>query len=96
MQQGLKDEGYSVSVSPLCRWFEVQRRTFYYRAPKTAPKVLEILAAPIKALIEQKPSFGYRAVAGLLEMNKNRVQRIFQLKGWQVRTRAIGHRVANL
>jgi putative transposase len=25
-------------------------------------------------------------------MNKNTVQRIFQLKGWQVRKRAIGHR----
>lgn len=32
-------------------------------------------------------------MAGLLEMNKNTVQRIFQLKGWQVRKRAIGHRL---
>lgn len=47
---------------------------------------------PIKAMIEQEPSFGYRTVAGLLQMNKNTVQRIFQLKGWQVRKRAIGHR----
>jgi putative transposase len=47
---------------------------------------------PVKALIEQEPSFGYRTVAGLLNMNKNTVQRIFQLKGWQVRKRAIGHR----
>ena len=29
------------------------------------------LAAPIKELIEQEPSFGYRTVAGLLSMNKN-------------------------
>ena len=43
-------------------------------------------------MIEQEPSFGYRTVAGLLNMNKNTVQRIFQLKGWQVRKRAIGHR----
>lgn len=28
----------------------------------------------------------------LLDMNKNTVQRIFQLKGWQVRKRAIGFR----
>jgi putative transposase len=46
----------------------------------------------IKALIEAEPSFGYRTVAGLLEMNKNTVQRIFQLIGWQVRKRAAGHR----
>lgn len=73
MQQGLKEEGYSVSVSQLCRWFEVPRRTYYYRATKSVPKVQEALAAPIKALIEQEPSFGYRTVAGLLEMNKNTV-----------------------
>jgi putative transposase len=42
----------------------------------------------VKALIEQEPSFGYRTVAGLLNMNKNTVQRIFQLKGWHVRKRA--------
>ncbi len=47
---------------------------------------------PIKALIEEEPSFGYRTVAHLLGFNKNTVQRIFQLKGWQVRKRAIGHR----
>ena len=81
-----------MSVSQLCCWFEVPRRTYYYRATKSAPKVQEALAAPIKALIEEEPSFGYRTVAGLLEMNKNTVQRIFQLKGWQVRKRAIGHR----
>jgi putative transposase len=38
------------------------------------------------------PSFGYRTVAGLLDMNKIRVQRIFQLKGWQVRKRAVDSR----
>lgn len=43
-------------------------------------------------LIEQAPSFGYRTVAGLLDMNKNTAQRIFQLKGWQVRKRPGGHR----
>ena len=68
------------------------RRTVYYRPTKVLPKVRPALAAPIKALIEQEPSFGYRTVAGLLGMNKNTVQRIFQIKGWQVRKRAIGHR----
>lgn len=53
------------------------------------PKVRGDLSEPIKALIEVEPSFGYRTVAGLLAMNKNMVQRIFQLKGWQVRKRLI-------
>ena len=38
------------------------------------------------------PSFGYRTVAWLLGFNKNTVQRVFQIKGWQVRKRAIGMR----
>ena len=92
VQQGLKDDGVEVSVSQLCRWFEVPRRTVYYRPTKAAPKVQEELAMPIKVLIEQEPSFGYRTVAGLLDMNKNTVHRIFHIKGWQVRKRAIGHR----
>ena len=81
-----------MSMVKLCRWFEQPRRTVYYRPTKGEPKVRPELAAPIKALIEEEPSFGYRTVAGLLDMNKNTVQRIFQLKGWQVRKRAIGHR----
>src|SRR3546814_3191455 len=49
-------------------------------------------AEPIKAMIEESPSFGYRTVAYLLGFNKNTVRRIFQLKGWQVKKRAIGFR----
>lgn len=92
IQQGLREEGYEVSVSQLCRWFGVPRRTFYYRPSKTTPKLRDDLVVSVKALIEQEPSYGYRTVAGLLGMNKNTVQRIFQLKGWQVRKRAIGFR----
>ncbi|MEQ9448749.1 MAG: integrase core domain-containing protein, partial [Rhodospirillaceae bacterium] len=36
--------------------------------------------------------FGCRTVAWLLGVNKNTVQRIFQIKGWQVRKRAVGMR----
>jgi len=43
-------------------------------------------------MIEENPSFGYRTVAGLLGFNKNTVQRIFQLKGWQVKKRPVGFR----
>jgi putative transposase len=92
IRQGLKADGFEVTVSQLCDWFEVSRRTFYYKRVKTPAKVDPALAEPIKKLIEEEPSFGYRTVAGLLDMNKNTVQRIFQLKGWQVRKRAIGNR----
>lgn len=52
----------------------------------------ERFAAPIKQMIEEHPSFGYRTVAYLLKFNKNTVQRIFQLMHWQVRKRPVGFR----
>ena len=92
IRQGLKAEGIKVSISKLCRWFGVPRRTVYYRAVKAAPKVDSRFLEPIKAMIEEHPSFGYRTVAHLLDFNKNTVQRIFQLKGWQVKKRPVGFR----
>lgn len=91
-RQGLKDDGIDVSIVKLCRWFGVARRTMYYRPTRAAPKVDARFAAPIKAMIEANPSFGYRTVAHLLDFNKNTVQRIFQLKGWQVMKRPVGFR----
>lgn len=79
IQQGLREDGFEVSMVKRCRWFGVARRSVYCRPTRAAPKVREELAGPIKALIEAEPSFGYRTVAGLLGMNKNTVQRIFQL-----------------
>ena len=78
------------SVSQLCRWFQVPRRTAYYRPITKMTKVRPELAEPIKALIELEPSIGYRTVAELLGMNKDTVQRIFGIKGCQVRKRTIG------
>lgn len=75
IRQGLKEEGVEASISQLCRWFGVARRTVYYRPRRAASKVRPELA---------EPTYGYRTVAGLLDMNKNTVQRIFQLMGWQV------------
>ena len=90
--QGLLEDGLKVSIAQLCAWFGVPRRTVYYRPTKSAPQVNPELATPIKKMIDEEPSFGYRTVAWLLGMNKNTVQRIFQLKGWQVRKRQVGMR----
>lgn len=48
IHQGLKADGIHVSINKLCQWFEVPRRTFYYRPVKAAPKVQERLVTPIK------------------------------------------------
>ena len=92
IQQGLKGDGFEVSVSKLCKWFEVPRRSVYYKPVKAEPKVQEKFVAPIKAMIEENPSFGYRTVALLVDFNKNTVQRIFQLMRWQVKKRPTGFR----
>ena len=72
--------------------FGVARRTLYYRATKGQPRLQEQFVKPIKAMIEENPSFGYRTVANLLDFNKNTVQRVFQIMGWQVRKRPVGFR----
>ncbi|ADP17967.1 integrase core domain protein [Achromobacter xylosoxidans A8] len=92
IRQGLQAEGITVSIATVCRWFGVPRRSVYYKPVKSPPKVDPKFVTPIKAMIEESPSFGYRTVAHLLGFNKNAVQRVFQLMGWQVRKRPIGLR----
>lgn len=81
-----------MSLTKLCGWFEMPRRTVYYQPTKGAPKLQDRFVKPIKTMIEENPSFGYRKVAHLLGMNKNTVQRVFQCMGWQVRKRPVGFR----
>ena len=52
---------------------------------KAPPKVLPRFAKPIKAMIEDNPSFGYRTVAHLLGFNKSTVQRVLFI-GWTGKT----------
>ena len=92
IQQGLEDDDINIPVTKLCAWFDVPRRTVYYKPVKTPPKTQARFSVPIKQMLEAEPAFGYRTVAGSLAFNKNTVQQIFQLMHWQVLKRAIGHR----
>ena len=71
IRQGLREDSYTVSISQLSRWFEVPRRTVYYRPTRKLPTVQELFCLPIKQMIEENPSFGYRTVVHLLSFNKN-------------------------
>ncbi len=51
--QGLKADGIKVSISKLCEWFAVPRRTFYFRETKARPKIQQLLVEPVKAMIEE-------------------------------------------
>lgn len=80
----------------LCAWFGVPRRTVCYKPTKAALAIDPRFAEPIKAMIEENPSFGYRTVAFLPGFNKNTVQRIFQLKNCKRRLRRTCFQLAGL
>ena len=88
----LAADGEEATLSQLCRWFGVPRRTLYYQAVKKKRAVNETIAKRIKGFINKYPEAGYRTVAWMLKLNKNTVQRIFQIKGWQVRKKTRGFR----
>ncbi|SUA55829.1 IS2 transposase TnpB [Oligella urethralis] len=88
----MAQEGDPVTISQACKWSDVSRRSFYYRAVKSAPKVNEHLAARVKRFINAFPHTGYRRVAWALGESRNTIQRIFQLEGLQVWQRASGAR----
>ncbi len=85
-------EGTPVPVSKACYWAGISRRTYYYKPKARKRRVNEFLAERIRRVIDALPYAGYRTVAWLLGENKNTVQRVFQIKGWQVRKRKSGHR----
>jgi putative transposase len=88
----MASEGDTVTVVQACRWAGISRPSYYYRPRRKTPRVNEQLAARVKRVIEDRPYAGYRTVAWLLGENKNTIQRLFQLKGWQVRKRQSGAR----
>jgi putative transposase len=63
-----------------------------YKTRKASAKLNPAFVEPVKAMIEEKPSFGYRAVANVPGVNKNTVRTIFQIKGRQVHKRPVGVR----
>lgn len=83
----MAEAGDVASICQLCRWFDVPRRTFYYRRVKQEPKVNELLAARVKQVIERESYAGYRTIAHALGLNPKTVQRINRIKGWQVKQR---------
>jgi putative transposase len=39
IRQGLKQDGFDVSINKICQWLQVPRRTVYYKPVKSVPKV---------------------------------------------------------
>ena len=92
VQSEMIDEGYKISITKLCKYFGIARRSFYYKPKDRKPKLDSSKVAKVKEKMEEFPTYGYRRLAIVLDMNKKAVQRILQAKGWQVRKRAKGYR----
>ena len=74
-----------VSLVKLCRWLGFPRRSLYYR-PKSRKRAINAdLAVRVKLALERFPTYGYRRLACVLGENRKPIQRILQMKGWQVR-----------
>ncbi len=58
----MREEGQTVSIAQLCRWFGVPRSTVYYRPPvRPAPRppvVDPTVEAQIRTIIEAEPPPG--------------------------------------
>ncbi len=92
VQSEMASEGHRVSITKLCRWFGISRRTFYYKPKVKEPRIDDKKLYRIKETIEAFPTYGYRRIAFMTGINKKAVQRILKLKGWQVKKRSKGHR----
>jgi len=98
----MREEGQTVSIAQLCRWFGVPRSTFYYRPPADAmakPLVVDReLETKIRAIIDQEPAAGLRMITARIRraadtpVNKKKIHRILKLNQWQCRRRPQGHR----
>ncbi|TNJ37520.1 integrase catalytic subunit [Phaeobacter sp. B1627] len=53
LHEGRRADGDVVTISKLCAWFGVPRRTVYYKPSKSAPKLNDKFVDPIKAMIEE-------------------------------------------
>ena len=69
-------EGYAVSITQLSRWFDIPRRTLYYKPKQREPKIDEEKVRRIKEKMEAFPTYGYRRLAHLTGINKKAVQRM--------------------
>lgn len=99
VQQHLLASGKSIPVSRLCQWLGLPRSTAYYQPrQRKARPVDEVLAARIKRIHEQEPSCGVRGTWSRLRfgegirVNRKKVHRIMQIKGWTLPKRRTGHR----
>jgi putative transposase len=95
----MRQEGKTVSIVQLCRWFGVPRSTFYYRGERRRARELDrSLVELVGRLIAENPDYGLRRLTVLVRrelheaVNRKRIHRILKANGWQIRQRPRGQR----
>jgi putative transposase len=95
----MKEEGNSVSLSKLCKWFGFNRQTIYYKPKRRAKRELDQDAVQqVREVMNEFPTYGVPRITAVLNkrrdtpINHKKVERIVQTNNWQVRKRVKGHR----
>lgn len=91
--------GRSVSVAQLCRFLELPRSTVYYQPRQRPARPVDGgLELVVREILQQFPTFGIRRVWAYLrfrlhwKINRKRVERLLQRRGWTVKQRRTGGR----
>lgn len=100
VRKDLLNEGKAVAVTRLCCWLGVPRSSAYYQPRQEAEHrpCDEDLSEMIRAIIEERPTYGVRRAWAWLryrmgvKVNRKKVHRLMRLKGWTLRTRRTGRR----
>ena len=92
-------DGYTVSISRLCKWFGVSRSTFYYKPSQRKPKGFDhLLSKKIREIIDRFPQYGLRRILAMVRrewhetVNRKKVHRIIKINNWQIRKSNRGQR----
>lgn len=94
----MKSEGKIVSISKLCRWFEVPRSTFYYNPVVSSTRPVDKeLEQEIWKIIQSEPAWGLRQITAVIRRdfgihNRKKIHRIIKMNSWQVTKKPKGHR----
>lgn len=93
------DEGKKVTISQLCRWFELPRSSFYYKNEvRQARPIDKDLESTIRIIIDENPVAGLRMITAIvrnkygIKANRKKIHRIIRLNNWQVIRKPKGHR----
>lgn len=84
-------EGHQVSISKLCKWFDIPRSTFYYQPQTHRAKAIDNeLLLKIREVIDRLPQYGLRRIMAIIKrewhelVNRKKVHRIIKVNNWQI------------